>query len=271
MKAYSAARTCSSLLAIALAGMAAVPAQAENSAPWQYQGSIYGWLPSIDGTASFPMGGSGSATVDSDQVIDSLDMAFMATFGAKKGRWGLWTDFMYTNLEGSKQGTLGFSGTPNIPEVGASADMSLDIKALVWTITGTYELAKTPTHTADLLIGARLLDVEQTLDWSVRGNGSLGLSANGSAAVSADNWDGIIGVKGVAYFGNGSKWFVPYYLDVGTGQSDLTWQANIGIGYRYNWGALVASWRYLDYDLEAGSNIQEMTLSGPLVGVAFQW
>jgi len=32
-------------------------------------------------------------------------------------------------------------------------------------------------------------------------------------------------------FGESRKWFVPYYLDVGTGESDLTWQAMGGIGY----------------------------------------
>lgn len=272
MNAYPATRTLSALLAVALTGLAPVSAQAETAGvPWQYQATVYGWFPSITGTTTFPTGSSGSGTVDSDQVIDSLKFAFMGAFGAKKGQWGLWTDLVYADIGGSQQGTIGFANAPNVLPIDASADMSLDIKTWAWTMAGTYELAKTPGHTADLVFGARLLDVEQTLDWSIRGNGPLGLSASGSKQVNADNWDAIIGVKGVANLGSGNKWFIPYYFDVGTGQSDLTWQANIGIGYRYSWGALVASWRHLDYNLESGSPIQDMSLSGPLIGASFQW
>ena len=98
------------------------------------------------------------------------------------------------------------------------------------------------------------------------------IAASGSKEVSASLWDAIIGVKGVAYPGAEKKWFVPYYADIGTGQSDLTWQVNAGIRYRYNWGAVVvASWRYLDYNLKSGEPIQSLTANGPLIGVNWQW
>jgi hypothetical protein len=42
-----------------------------------------------------------------------------------------------------------------------------------------------------------------------------------------------------------SAWFVPYYLDVGAGDSYLTWQALAGIGYKFKWGETAAFWRYL--------------------------
>lgn len=43
----------------------------------------------------------------------------------------------------------------------------------------------------------------------------------------------------------------------------------MGIGYRFDWGAVIASWRYLDYQMKSSSPIDSMTLSGPLLGVAF--
>ncbi|MBK6396605.1 MAG: hypothetical protein IPF73_19570, partial [Betaproteobacteria bacterium] len=46
----------------------------------------------------------------------------------------------------------------------------------------------------------------------------------------------IIGVKGRYAFGADRRWFAPYYLDVRTGDSDLTWQAMGGLGYRFSWG-----------------------------------
>lgn len=266
------ARTATALITLALAGLAPVAAQAESTdTPWQFQATVYAWLPSLEGTTVFPTGGGGSGSVDSDQIIDDLKFALMGTFGAKRGQWGLWTDLLYADIGGSQQGTIGFANAPNVLPIDVNADVSLDIKSWAWTMAGTYELAKTPKHMADLVFGTRLLDVEQTLDWSLSGTGPLGLTASGSQTVNADNWDAIIGIKGLAYLGNEQKWFIPYYLDIGTGQSDLTWQVNAGIGYRYGWGALVASWRYLDYEFESGDPIQSMTLSGPLIGATFQW
>lgn len=51
----------------------------------------------------------------------------------------------------------------------------------------------------------------------------------------------MIGVKGRFDFGDKREWYVPYYADVGTGQSDLTLQVFGGIGYRFNaWGSVLA-------------------------------
>jgi hypothetical protein len=140
-------------------------------------------------------------------------------------------------------------------------------------VAGTYELVKKPNYTLDVLGGVRYLDVSQTLDWSISGDISSlpPVSRDGSAEASSSLWDGIVGVKGVADLGNDHKWFIPYYLDVGTGQSDLTWQVNAGIGYRYNWGSLVATWRYLDYEMDSNEPIKSVNLNGPLFGATFQW
>jgi hypothetical protein len=35
-------------------------------------------------------------------------------------------------------------------------------------------------------------------------------------------------------------WFAPFYLDVGTGATKLTWQGFAGVGYAYRWGDVVA-------------------------------
>ncbi len=46
-------------------------------------------------------------------------------------------------------------------------------------------------------------------------------------------------LRGPLYiFGAGHAWSVPYYLDVGTGDSDLTWQGLLGLAYSFGWGDL---------------------------------
>jgi hypothetical protein len=260
------------LLTGALAGLAPVAAHAETASdPWQFDATIYAWLPAIDGTTKFsPMGtGSSSVAVTSSDVIDALQGAFMGTLAAKKGQWGLWSDLVYADLGGDKSGSRDFSIDGLTTTV--SADASLDVKMWVWTAAGTYELAKSPENTTDLVFGARLLDVKETLGLSFGSTGPLGAAGSYSKEVNASLWDAIIGVKGVAYLGADKKWFVPYYADIGTGQSDLTWQVNAGIGYRYNWGSIVASWRYLDYNMKSGDPIQSLTANGPLIGASWHW
>ena len=57
----------------------------------------------------------------------------------------------------------------------------------------------------------------------------------------------------------------------GTGESDLTWQGIAGIGYAFNWGEIIAAWKYLDYNFKSGQKIEGLNLSGPALGVAFRW
>lgn len=268
------ART-TALLALALAGLAPVAAQAETADDaWQYQAAIYLWVPTIGGETSFPAGSGGSSIdITGQDVLNALDMAFMGNLSAKKGKWGLWTDLVYGDFSADKSGSRDFTiGNTPIPG-NVNANLKYDLTTWIWTAAGTYELVKKPNYTLDLLAGARYLDVSQTLDWTINGDISAlpPVSRDGSAEVSSTLWDGIVGVKGVADLGSDHKWFIPYYLDVGTGQSDLTWQVNAGIGYRYSWGALVATWRYLDYEMDSNKPIQSVNLNGPLFGASFNW
>jgi hypothetical protein len=138
---------------------------------------------------------------------------------------------------------------------------------------GTYRDLATPGMTMDLLAGARMLDVRQKLSWSLVGNGeSMPVSSrSGSSEASLKNWDAIIGLKGRTAVGESGKLFVPYYADVGTGNSDLTWQAMAGVGYSFGWGDVVAAWRYLDYKMKPGKSIEDLTFSGPTIAAVFHW
>lgn len=238
-----------------------------------YAVTVYGWFPSIGGSVVFPTGTGTSFNVDASSVIDSLNFAFMGTFGVKKGAWGLWTDLMYSDLGASKNGTRDFSvGASSLP-ANASANLSLDIKTTLWTLAGTYELAHSRDYSADLLFGTRLLDMKQTLNWTLNGNieGIGGAGRSGSTQVNASLWDAVIGVKGVVHLSGARQWFIPYYADIGTGQSDLTWQVGSGIGYQFDWGALTATWRYLKYDMNSDEAVQSLNFNGAMLGATFHW
>jgi len=58
------------------------------------------------------------------------------------------------------------------------------------------------------------------------------------------------------------QWFLPYYLDVGAGESDLTWQGMAGLGYSFDSIDVVGVWRYLDYDLGDSTPIKSIDFNG---------
>ena len=263
------------ITAVCTATLAFQPgAAAQNSDKWQFGFAINGYFPTISGTSNFPQSGaSPNVSVDVDQILDNLEFVFMGTFEARKGRWGGFTDVIYMDVGSDRSGSRDIAiGGIGIPAT-ASADVSYDLKGLIWTIAGEYSLVSNPTTSFDVFAGARLVDLEQDIRWNVTGSiGSTPLPArSGDSNVSRSNWDGIVGVKGRFRFGAEHRWFAPYYLDIGTGESDFTWQAQAGLGYTWHWGEVVVGWRYLDYDLGSGRPFSDLSLNGPEVGVVFRW
>ncbi len=139
------------------------------------------------------------------------------------------------------------------------------------TLAGTYSLVEEPATSVGLLFGARMLDMEQTLNWAFNGTGPAGIAVAGTTEVNATNWDAIIGLRGRARFGDGLRWFVPYYADLGSGNSKLTWQAILGLGYAFSWGDVGVAWRYLDYEFKSGEPLQSVTFNGVAAGVSFRF
>lgn len=127
------------------------------------------------------------------------------------------------------------------------------------------------SNSRDFTVGSAELPAGITVD--ADGDfASVGLpEGSGSAEASATNWDAIIGVKGSATLSENGNWIAPYRVDVGTGESKLTWQALAGVGYVFDWGSTVLGWRSVDYEMEADATFETVGFSGPFLGLAFQW
>lgn len=268
-------KSAAMLVAISVLAMGvAPPAHAQSGDTWEFQALVYAYVPDIGGTTRFPAGDGGTTiTVPSDAIVDSLDFAFMATFEARKGRYGVFTDVMYLDAGGSSTGSRDISiGGQQIPAA-VTADLELDLKATSWTLAGEYALVDTPRSTLHALAGARLLDMEQDLRYRLDADvGPLaGPGRSGEVAVSSTYWDAVVGLKGQAALGQDGRWSLPYYADVGTGESELTWQVFGGVGYRFDWGSVLGGWRHVAYDFKSGSKVESLDLDGPMLGVSFNW
>ena len=263
-------------LAAALAAVALMPAaaSAQPTDAWRFRASLYAYLPTIGGSTIFPPeSGGSSASVDIDTILENLKMTFMGALEAKRGQFGLFTDVIYLNVGDSKSGSRDLTlGGVTLP-AGVNANVDFDLKGWAWTLGGSFEAVRTPDAYLDVFGGVRMLDIEQTLDWTLTGNVGSVATANrsGSRGAGLQNWDVVVGVKGRVAFGEGRKWYAPYYLDAGFGDSDATWQAMTGLGYSFGWGDLFASWRYLDYDMKSGKALASLDFNGPAIGAVFRW
>ena len=83
-------------------------------------------------------------------------------------------------------------------------------------------------------------------------------------------WDAVVGIRGK--FNLAKRWFMPYVLDIGTGDSDYTWHASGGIGYQFDKFQLLALYRYMHWEFDDSfSLLKDLTLKGPLVGAMFRF
>ena len=85
---------------------------------------------------------------------------------------------------------------------------------------------------------------------------------------SVEFYDAVVGLRG-AYNIN-ENWFIPYAFDIGGGDSDLTWQALTSLGYRFDWGDVLLTYRYIHYDKSDGL-VEDFDLYGPKIGVVFHF
>ena len=118
----------------------------------------------------------------------------------------------------------------------------------------------------DLLAGFRYLGLDAELKWAIAGSHDL-LDRAGEASSDQELWDGLVGVNGQVRFGDGA-WFMPYYLDVGAGSSNWTWQGLVGVGYRFGWGETTLALRSLSYDFDDKDANLRFTV--PALGVTFR-
>jgi len=270
----SSRRVAAALLLSAGAIAPGIAAAQAASPGWNFSATLYGFFPSVSGETSFPVrAGGGTIDMSASDVLDSIDFVLMGTFDVHNGRWGAFTDLMYLDLSGSKSASRDFKiGDMQIP-ANTTANLGWGIEGVIWTLAGQYRVASGGDLTMDLLAGFRLADLDQEASWDI--TGSLGPLApparTGQGEAEVSQWDGIVGLKGRYTFAQAPKWSLPFYVDVGTGDSDLTWQIFAGVSYAFSWGDLSAGWRYLEYDMKSGNPVKDLNFSGAMVGATFRW
>ncbi|MGI9261030.1 MAG: hypothetical protein ACR2QR_03285, partial [Woeseiaceae bacterium] len=277
-------RTCRYLVtAILLShGVVSTASAQVNEDDWEYSLTPYIWLPTIDGTLKYNLppgaGGSPNISVGPTDWLELLNAGLLVNGNARKGRFSIFTDLVYLSLTSKNDGRVESvdDGGSRIP-VDASLVLNTrsDLDGLTITLAGGYALRQTESTVVDIFAGVRFFGVDVTTSWDLTASitapgGGLVLPAQGSIGRDTDLWDGIVGVRGRQAIGDGN-WSMPFYLDVGTGSSELTWNAMAGFSYEFGWGDLMLMYRHLEYDQDAASLLQDFSFSGPAFGARFHF
>lgn len=62
-----------------------------------------------------------------------------------------------------------------------------------------------------------------------------------------------------------------YYGDIGTGDSDYTWQASVGVSYAFENFNVTFRYRHQEFKFDNDDVLDEITVSDPQVGIVFEF
>ncbi|MEE8588658.1 MAG: hypothetical protein V3S80_04855 [Sulfurimonadaceae bacterium] len=252
---------------MAIAGGDVEPVPVEQVIPvengeWKQSLSIYGWLPSFSGTLNYNIPGEGDDPdrTGESSILDNIDGVFMGTYEVSKNKWSFLGDVIYLKMSDSQEGSISLPPILDRPSLQIGSDQELTL----WLVSvyGGYNTVNNDNVTLDIIAGMRYLSLDTDVSFTL-GSQDFNISP------SAELYDAVIGVKGAVNLNE--NWYLPYLFDIGGGDSDLTWQASAGLGYRFGWGDVLLTYRYIYYDEGNSDLLKELEAYGPKLGVVFHF
>ncbi len=221
---------------------------------WEFAAEPYVWGATLGGTTTT----GDDFDIPFSDILENLNIAFMGTVAARKDKWTLFADVIYLDLEGDDRTTA------TIIKRSVELSVHVEMKGFITTAAAAYAAIESDSTRIDLLAGGRYFRLESSLEFNL---GTLKEEASDSGSVI----DGIIGLRGRTNLNN--DWYFTYYLDVGTGQSEFTWQALGAINYKFESFDLVVGYRYLNwkFDSDQGDILDEVNVHGPVIGAKFSF
>lgn len=226
---------------------------AAQQADWRYKATLYGWFPGLSISADTRFG-TVDGDVSSSDALENLDMAFMGTFGAQNGRWGLAADLLYTDISATQPTPFGLFGEATVRQ---------ELTALSGYVL--YRVTQDPAFVLDLGGGFRTFDLDVQVDLSA------GAAKAESESLSRRWTDPVIAARMSAPIGE--KWFVEGFADWGgTGSGDETWQLYGGVGYRLseNWSTQLG-YRTMNIGKDVDTRDVSADLSGALIAFSYSF
>jgi hypothetical protein len=162
-------------------------------------------------------------------------------------------------------------GLPGVsPTLPVSITLDSGLRLVIWTLAPSYTVMRNDVATLDVMAGICYTSLRVSIAYEVSAP-SIMLTQGGGLWPKADGTDGIVGLKGVLRPSSNGKWFLPIEADIGTGSKNWQWNAFLATGYHFHWGDVTLGVRNLTYQRSGNVILQEVRLTGPLLGATFRW
>lgn len=242
--------------------------RAARDSEWHFALALYGWAPEIDITLrngiEFDLG--------LNDILGDLRAAAFVSMAASRGDWAFGVDAIYLDLAVDR--TASGASDPILGNFTVAGDARVDVDVRTWIANPvvSYRIHQSDWGRLDALVGARYLHLEERVGLAVDGrlelNGNVLLSRRGyyQTTGSSDFWAGIAGLSGRLELGE--AWHIPFYMDIGKGDPNLTWQVFLGIAREVNGVDFVLGYRHLDIDLGRSSGLSKLEAGGLMLGVS---
>ncbi|MEF8701595.1 MAG: hypothetical protein V5B32_09540 [Candidatus Accumulibacter sp. UW26] len=270
------------VVALGLALLAPVSSAAEDASAnrfdgdWHFRVTPYLWMPTIYASTSF-IGPRGIVSVDAamhtapDDYLSQLSFAFMIAGEARKGDWSLFTDYLYLKFRAQDSSIRRIETPRGVVSPALDLGSTMDLKSDIWSLAGSYTAWRRGASHLDVFAGTRYLSMKGDLDWSASGAVGLRPGRQREISTSVNKWDVIAGLKGEVGLSDDGRWFMPYYVDLGSGADNTTWQAMVALGYRYRWGDVTLALRNLSYDFDSDGDGIDARFTGLALGATFHF
>lgn len=240
------------------------PQAAQQGSEWTFAVAPYFWAAGLQGD----VGVFGVRPVHLDMsfgdIFDNLRFGGMLVGEAHNGTWGLFGDLIYVKIEDDTSVTRTVSGFP------ATLAASVETSSLTATILGEYRVLSQPSANVDVMAGARIWSVDNTIGVSLAVDGPPIRDLSGS---DGSTWvDPMVGIRGRVDI-NPSWYLTGWGMIGGFGAgSDLTWDVLATVGYQWNQKfSLVAGYRALGVDYENDGFVYDVVQHGPILGAVFRF
>lgn len=225
---------------------------------WQFRLTPYLWFAGLKGdVATIPGAPAAPIDISPSEAIEDTEAGLMLLVDAKRGRHGVFADFMYTDVQSDEE---------LIP---SPIDLTLRsvTKTTIFSLAYQYEIFNQDQAVIDLMLGARYWDIDSELSFG----GGSGLLA-GRKVTHDESWiDPMLGVKGRMPLG-GSK----FYIQGGAGLgglgvgSDLFYEFSGAIGYQWTPAIGTAvGYRMFDVDYDDDGFVYDARQQGWQLGLTW--
>lgn len=262
------------LLALTLIGVGTASAADDD---WSVSLTPYLLLPGIEASLGYDApAGDPDAEAGPSDILSTINFVVMLKTEVRHGRGFSFVDWMYIDLGNVDSVVRDVQFPDGTVPVGASVTVDSDayFDGFIVMFGGGYGLVEDDAFDLDAYGGLRTLNLSAGLRWSLTTTitspgGSQTFPLSGVVEDSSETWDVVLGAR--SSYKLGDDWTVFGLADYGWGHESSSWNAMLGVRWRWGDASIDGGWREIAWEGIGESSHGRLRLFGPIIGATFRF